>query len=329
MATSGTVNQTLVSVATLIDTAFRRAGKSPSTVSGELLEAAQNSLFFLLSDFANDGVNLFCIRKNVFNARLRSPDYQLAPGTTDVLNVYWRELQDYANVAIGGPDNLGVQLMSADTIENVSGTFDTSGEIALVVEYDIGAGWKPLLTLDPVVISAGYDFAYDLPRSPVSSLWRVRNTLNNGVVPNTVHFRNCRNELNLAQLNRDDYLNLPDKHREGGKPLQYWFDKQIDPILYVWPTANNSTGQLVVYQHGLIEDVGKLTNSLAVPSRWYEAVIFTLAARLCLEIPAAELPPGRYETVQALAREHVQRAGRGESDGSSFMLQPQIRGYTR
>jgi hypothetical protein len=146
-------------------------------------------------------------------------------------------------------------------------------------------------------------------------------------------------------LNRDDYVNLPNKtgypysgdgvgsaYSGAGttqKSLQFWFDKQVNPVLYVWPVSNRVDDQIVVYQHGQIEDVGELSNELAIPARWYESIIFTLSSRLCLEIPPGELPPGRLEYITAQAAYYVQEAGRGESDGSSYRMTPMIGGYTK
>jgi hypothetical protein len=329
MATSGTVAQTQINVAKLVDTAFRRAGKNPSTVSGELLDAALTSLYVLCTDFANEGVNLFCIRKNILNVIANSVQYPLAAGTDDVLNALYRNLTVLPGTPIAGVDFIGVTLDTPTAVQNVSGVFTAGGTCDLVVEYDLGSGWTTLVTFGAATLDAGSDFASDIQRPVVAAGWRIRDISGNNVIPSSVQFRTIFQELNMSQLNRDDYVNLPNKMFTGQKSLQYWYDKQINPSLYVWPMSNETADQIVVYQHGQIEDIGRLTNTLAVPPRWYEAVIFTLASRLCLEIPPEELPPGRFEIIKAQAIEYTVRAGRGESDGSSFKLQPRIGGYTR
>lgn len=328
LPTSGTVGQTQVSVAQLVDSAWRRAGKNPSTVSGELLEAALLSLYMVTTAFVNKGVNLWCIRKNVLNVILESAQYPLAAGSDDVLNCLYRVLTDLPGTPIAGVDFRGVQLTTPTAVQNVSGVFDTAGVTGMVVEYNQGLGWKQLIAFGGATVEVGSDFAADFVRPVVAAGWRIRDASGNNLVPSAVKFRTIYNELNMAQLNRDDYVNLPNKFFKGQKALQYWYDKQINPALYVWPMSDRAQDQLVVYQHSQIEDIGNMSNALAVPARWYEATVLALAARLCLEIPPSELPPGRLETVTALANEAVIEAGRGESDGSSYRLQPRIGCYT-
>lgn len=346
MPTSGTVAQTQINVATLIDTAFRRAGKAPSTVSGELLNAAQNALYFLCAEMVNRGINLFCVRKNILNVRPKTSAYSQSIGTDDVLNVLYRTLREPAGILIQGTDYIGVQLNEAATIQNVSGYFDKAGTTEMIVEYiDLLGVWQTLVIFGETTVEDGSDFASDIQRPMVSQFWRIRDLSGNNLLPKTVRFRRIYNEINMSQMNRDDYVNLPNKHGytysgddvgsayssagTGQKALQYWYDKQINPVLHIWPISNRVDDQIVVYQHGQIEDVGELSNELAIPARWYESIIFTLASRLCLEIPPAELPPGRLEYITGQAAYYVQEAGRGESDGSSYRMTPMIGGYTR
>lgn len=334
MPTSGTIAQTQINVATLIDTAFRRAGKAPSTISGELFGAAQNALYFLCAEMVNRGVNLFCVRKNILNVRAETAAYTQSIGTDDILNVLYRQLQEPVGTVISGVDYIGVDFEEPVVVHNVSGYFTTAGETSMVVEYLIGTDWKSLVGFGTASVDDGSDFASDIQRPMTAKTWRIRDASGNNIVPAVARFRKVWNEVNMSQLNRDDYVNLP--YKQGYTPnysgsqrgLQYWHDKQITPVLYIWPVSNQINDQIVVYQHGQIEDVGELSNELAVPARWYECIIFTLAMRLCLEIPPGELPPGRLEFITGQATYYTQEAGRGESDGSSYKMTPRIGGYT-
>jgi len=53
----------------------------------------------------------------------------------------------------------------------------------------------------------------------------------------------------------------------------------------------------------------------------------TLACRCALELPAGELPPGRYELIEAKAAQHLAQAEDSESDGAPIRISPNIRGY--
>jgi hypothetical protein len=53
MSTSGTVSQTTISVQQLIDHGARRAGKLAEELTVEQVQAAKESLYYLLSSLSN------------------------------------------------------------------------------------------------------------------------------------------------------------------------------------------------------------------------------------------------------------------------------------
>ena len=63
MATSGTVGQTVVTVQNLIDSGARRAGKLAEELTSEQILAAKQSLYYVLSNLVNIGVQYWCINK--------------------------------------------------------------------------------------------------------------------------------------------------------------------------------------------------------------------------------------------------------------------------
>lgn len=330
MATSGTVAQSNFTILGLVEKAFRRAGKNPAKVSGELLNVALGSLSMLCAALVNDGVNLWCVRKNILNVIPNTAQYPLAAGTDDVLNVLYRTLTILTGTPLNGVGYTGIILSSPSVVQNVAGVFTTGGSPSLVIEYslDNGATWVSFIPFGQTQVQAGSNFAVDIQQPVVSSYWRVRDTSGNNLVPSSVNYSLIFNELNMAQLNRDDYVNLPNKFYQGQKALQYWYDKQINPSLYVWPISQNVLDQIVVYQHGQIEDLGSVTNNLAVPQRWYEAIVLKLACAIWLELPPEEAVPGRLEQLKPLADEAEAKAGGGENDRSSWRLTPRIGGYT-
>jgi len=127
-------------------------------------------------------------------------------------------------------------------------------------------------------------------------------------------------------------VSLPDKSRQipvGSKSLQYWYDKQINPRIWVWPGSEGAVDQIVVWTQRHIQDVGALTNTIDVPQRWLEATRAGLAAKCAYLLPAGEIPPGRLELLGAKADMALLQAEDGESDGSPTRLAPRISGYTR
>ena len=90
MSTSGTVGQTVVSVQKLIDHGARRAGKLAEELTDEQVLAAKDSLFYLLSNMANRGIQYWCIEKEVYGLNVDKYIYDLPIGTVDVLNANYR-----------------------------------------------------------------------------------------------------------------------------------------------------------------------------------------------------------------------------------------------
>ena len=332
MATSGTVDQTQIEVAKLIDHAFRRCGKLASTISGELLQSARDNLFLLLTDLANRGLTLFCVEKYTLGTTPGQAVYTLPSGVVDALNVLYRTTSVLSGTTITGLGWQGVDLATPQAVSTVGFKFAAATVASLALETSTDAVvWKLQYT---VAVNADADaWVYqDVDTAPVTRYWRLRNPL--GILPTltTLELNAPGYEVTMSALSRDDYVSLPNKMFVGGagsKTLQYWFDKQVTPRLWVWPVTQNSADQIVVWSQRYIQDVGDLTNTLAVPSRWLESVILTLACRVALEIPAQELPPGRLELLEAKAAEHLERAEDGERDGTPIRIQPNIRGYTR
>ena len=65
MAYSGTVGQTRISVQQMIDHGARRCGKLAEELAVEQVQSAKESLYILLSNIANTGINYWAISKTV------------------------------------------------------------------------------------------------------------------------------------------------------------------------------------------------------------------------------------------------------------------------
>jgi len=89
MAYSGTVGQTVITVQQLIDHGARRCGKLAEELTVEQVQSAKESLFILLSNIANQGINYWAINKLVVGLKPDQYIYSLPVGTVDALNVLY------------------------------------------------------------------------------------------------------------------------------------------------------------------------------------------------------------------------------------------------
>ena len=53
-------------------------------------------------------------------------------------------------------------------------------------------------------------------------------------------------DYEVERISRGDYVTLPNKTTQG-RPSQFWFNRQIDPVINLWAVPENSTDQIIYY----------------------------------------------------------------------------------
>ena len=332
MTTSGTIGATQIDVTTIIEHAARRCGVLASTLSAEQQISAKENLYFLLSDLANRGVSLWCVQKNVLGLALNKKVYDLPVGTLEILNTLYRT-RNFVGVpasssAITWATDAGTGNAPAVTTISVTSATVQTLNLSVQISPD-NATWTTLYTVPAFTTVAGLPYWFDIDPSSASRYWSIRENTLPALTLTSASFGYNTTEIEMSPLNRDDYTNLPNKDF-AGRALQYWYDKQYQvPRLWLWPVPDNITAQIVIWNHRHIQDIGALSNTLEVPQRWFESIIFSLAARMVLELPADKLPPGRLEWLDHKADEHLRRAEDGETDGAPIRITPNFSAYTR
>jgi hypothetical protein len=125
----------------------------------------------------------------------------------------------------------------------------------------------------------------------------------------------------LNRISRDEYLNIPTKSTVA-RPTQFFVDRQINPVLQMWPLPDNSTD--TVYYDALVrmDDADNYTNTAQVPFRFYPA----LAAGLAYYI-SMKRAPDRSQMLKAVYEEEINRAMDEDRDRASFRMAPDLRSY--
>jgi hypothetical protein len=329
MATSGTVARTSIDVATVVEHAVRKCGVPTSSISGEQLRTARENLFFILTGLTNRGINLWSVQKQVLPVTAYQSRMYLWAGSVDVLNAQWR-FGTYTAATTYSGATASVTFSSATAVNSASVTIPTAGTYSLVLESsNDGATWTQCGSNTMQVASAvGDQIAVDCDLFNSATYWRVRETVLN-ITWASVTFLSSTTEIPMAKMNRDEYQSLPNKAFSSLQSLQYWFDKQTSPQIYLWPVPQQAGPQAVLMVQHQIQDVGSLTNKLDVPDRWLPAIIHELAAATALELPTSMVPQGRFDALTALAQRFVKEAEDGEVDGAPIRIAPAIRSYTR
>ena len=330
MAVSGTVSMTVFNTRKVIDHAYRRCRIPPEGISSEQIDFALDTLYLVLSMLANRGLQLWCIERYLMPLYEAQGLITMPNGIVDILNTNLRTIEVVnENTTDTTTSTTYTTIFPAQTQVTVIGIEWSGASTSYALETsNNGTTWTTLSTQDNPNATAGTVTWVDVQGSLATTYFRVRATT--GVLNQTqVIFANTPNEIPMARLNRDDYVNLPNKTFEG-RPLQFWCDRQLNnPVLYLWPvpSAQFVTAQVVVWVKRYIMDVGTMTQEIEVPQRWYDSIVYVLAARLAEETPTVD--PQMIAILDQKAQRALLEAENEERDNSPIYLTPNIAVYTR
>jgi hypothetical protein len=356
MAYSETIGQTVTKVQTLIDKGARRSGKLAEELTSEQIVSARQSLFFLLSNLSNIGINYWAINKKVFGLKQDQYIYELPAGSIDALNVLYRKMTrptpnstggyfassgqvanafdnsietidvqtaPNGNISINYGDYNPIYAGSIGILPGVSGSF----HILLETSSD-GVTWT---TLRDTKITSWVDnewLWYDIEPGVSAQWYRMRETSGNTLQVREFYVGNNSTEIPMARLNRDDYTSLPNKNFNANQPFQYWFNRTIPrPQITLWPVPSDPFIQMTVWYSRQVMDVGDLYGELEVPDRWLLAIQSMLAHQMSMELPG--VPLDRIGYLQAQAAQYLNEAEQEERDKSPIYFSPNISVYTR
>lgn len=126
-------------------------------------------------------------------------------------------------------------------------------------------------------------------------------------------------DYEVERISRGDYLTFPNK-TDQGRPSQFYFNRQIDPVITLWQTPENSTDQLIYYYVQRIEDADALVNTTDMPFRFYPCMVAGLSYYLSMK-----RAPERIQILKAVYEEEFQRAAEEDEDRVPLKLQPSSR----
>lgn len=351
MATSGTVSTTVFNTRKLIEHAYRRCRISPQQITTERIETALDLLYLRFSSMASKGIALWAIQTEILPLYAARRSVPTPVGTVDVLNCNLRRVQritgtfsasegdvedafdgDIETACTQATDGgwIQVQFDSATRIPIFGILANATGDWDFDIEgSNDGSTFATLHSESGRAVVAGEWYWFDL--EGMKSWEYIRLQAGAGTTLDVAEFfvGNRPNEIPLALINRDDYINLPDKTFLS-RPTQFWYDKQrVQPVITLWPSpgVEFTFEQLLVTVQRYIEDVGTLRQEVEVPQRWKLAIMSRLAGDLALEDP--EVDPQRVPLLTSLADIEWNRAWDGESDSAPTRLAPNISPYTR
>jgi len=355
MAYSNTTGETQINVDQLISYAFRESGKTAEEMTPEYVNAGRQALFYNLQNLSNMGVNLWLLENKLIGPLSNQVSIDLPSTTIDIREANWVYVVNSAaeaylpasnvNAALAfdqnldtvvttsvGSNFLGLKYSQAQSVfyVGVNGYAAGGGTQTYNLAYEVSADGITWVTKEqfPEFTIVDREWKYfNINITPIHQYYRLRETVRTTFSVRQIVFSTSQQVIPFARLNRDDYWNLPNKQFPSARALQYWFDRQIEPSMYIWPVPNNDFQMFQLIIEKQMEDVGSLTNQIYVPDRWINSVQASLSHRLSMQIPGVDVAKIQY--LEAQADKLFMQANNEERDKSPIYFQPNISYYTR
>jgi len=122
-------------------------------------------------------------------------------------------------------------------------------------------------------------------------------------------------DYSVDRISRDYYLNIPNKLVQA-RPSQYFLNRQINPVLYVWPKPDKPY-TIVLDKLVRMDDARAGVNTLEIPFRFYPCLAAGLAYYL-----AMKRSPERVQLLKAVYEEEFDRAMSEDRDRAALQLTP-------
>ena len=277
-----------IDVAEYIEEAFERCGLELRT--GYDLKTAKRSMNLLFADWANRGLNQWTIDQTSITVASGISEY---PAGTLTLSVAASASFTVGETITGGTSTATASITSKPTATSVATTI-------------------PVGTFSSGETITGGTSAATTTVSAVQDLSDVQSTID---ILSTVVTRDGT-DFAIDRLSRSEFLNIPAK-TQTGRPNQFFLDRQITPVLKIWPVPDNSTDILKFNRLTRIEDADAFTDTVDVPFRFYPCLAAGLAYYLSMK-----KNPQMMTMLKAIYEEEMIRAMEEDRDRASFKISP-------
>jgi hypothetical protein len=273
-----------------IEEAYERCGLEVRT--GYDLKTAKRSLNLMLADWANRGLNQWTIEQTTISLAQGIGEY---PAGVLTITVGASGSFSVAETITGGTSAATAKITSLPSSTSMaitipSGTF-SNGET-------LTGGTSGATT----TLSAAVDL------SPVQSTIDILSAV----------VRRDTTDYGIQRVSRDAYLNIPSKTQEA-RVSQFFVDRQVTPILKVWPLPENSTDTIIFDRLVRMDDSDTFIDTMEMPFRFYPCLAAGLAYYL-----AIKKAPDRIQMLKAVYEEEFERAASEDRDRASAQIQPSL-----
>ena len=125
-----------------------------------------------------------------------------------------------------------------------------------------------------------------------------------------------QSDIEIERVSRGEWLNIPNKEQLG-RPIEYFVDRSLTPIVKVWPKPDGSGYKLVYDRLVRMDDADTYTNTMEIPFRFYPCFVAGLAYYI-----AMKRAPDRVQLLKAVYEEEFDRAATEDRDRASLIITP-------
>ena len=282
-----------IDVAEYIEEAFERCGLEVRT--GYDLVTAKRSLNLLFADWANRGLNQWTIEQTSITVASGISEY---PAGTLSLLVAASASFSVGETITGGTSGATASVINKTSATSISTTVPTG---TFSASETITGGTSGATT----TVSAAQDFS------------DVQSTID---ILSTVVTRDGT-DFEIDRLSRSGFLNIPSKSQTG-RPNQFFLDRQITPVLKIWPVPDNNTDIVKFNRLTRLDDADTFTDTVDVPFRFYPCLAAGLAYYLSMK-----KNPQMMGMLKSVYEEEMIRAMEEDRDRASFRISPPAYNY--
>ena len=326
MVTSGTYNFGAVPGNRLIDDAYERIGIIPSPLTGQQLISALNSINLLLSDWSNRGLNLWTVTRDILTLKPNQIEYILPPQAIDILDssvmTSVRELNGTAFASSGVAQNafdgnsatactqtaingfIGYDWgVSNKIMVNMVGVQSNQNRTyTLVFEWsNDNVNWTTALALPAYAFILGENKFFEVTIPAQARYFRMRETGGATLDIQELYFNDNIIDYLMSAISRSAYEAITNKY-VASLPITYYINRQIRPIIKLWPMPSSIYNAIVYNYKRTIQDAGALIDTPEIPQRFFEALCAGLAYRLSIKLKPEVAPLLKQEYQEAFDR---------------------------
>jgi len=214
--------------------------------------------------------------------------------------------QPVGNVVLNPYTNGTTAITLVGVISNVTRDYTlTFSWSPYVTNWDPNtATWYPVLSVPTQTYTAGQLYWFSVVAPAFGTAFRCQETNGATLDIQELYFNNQVNDVLMTRISESEYMSYPNKSLPTMTwPSSFYVDRQINPVLYVWPSPAPQYNNIFYSYTQQIQDFGQLMNAPQLPARFLSAFTAELAWRL-----SAKVAPDRSESLKADAKEEYAAA---------------------